>query len=166
MTDSRVIKVAADGSPGSRRALRWALGEAERRGCTVELVTVFSAAIDPSEKPHVDEARSAAEALIQATLHDIKAPASVPISFHVVQGEPGDVLVRESASSDLLVMGSHGLGSIRHSALGSVTDTCARMAECPVVIVPVTHHDDSTDQVTVMAPSAISPTAGAERAQS
>ena len=152
MAHSRVIKVAADGSPGSRRALRWALGEAERRGCAVELVTAFSSASESGEKPDVDEATAAAEGLIQSTLQGIEAPASVPISFHVVQGEPGDVLVRESASSDLLVMGSHGLGSIRHSALGSVTDTCARMAECPVVIVPVHHESDSTHQIAITAP--------------
>jgi nucleotide-binding universal stress UspA family protein len=164
MADNRVIKVAADGSPGSRRALNWALGEAERRGCAVELVTAFSGTSGTSEEPDVDAAKSAAEELIQATLQDIEAPASVPISFHVVQGEPGDVLVRESASSDLLVMGSHGLGSIRHSALGSVTDTCARMAECPVVIVPVLHDSAATDQVTVVAPNASAVTASPERA--
>ena len=42
MTANGIIKVAADGSPGSRRAYVWALSEAGRRRCAVELVTAFT----------------------------------------------------------------------------------------------------------------------------
>ena len=69
-------------------------------------------------------------------MRGIEGPPGTPVSFVVVQGDPADVLVRQSRASALLVMGSHGVAGLMHSALGSVTDTCARMAECPVVIVP------------------------------
>lgn len=67
------------------------------------------------------------------------ARAELPaVSWRVVEGEPADVLVRESRRSALLVMGSHSVEGLMHSALGSVADTCARMAECPMVIIPPT----------------------------
>ena len=94
--------------------------------------------------PHAADAELAAEALAQATMRGIEGPAGVPVSYHVVRGEPADVLVRESRASELLVMGSHGVQGLLHSALGSVADTCARMAECPVVIVP-THRARGVD---------------------
>jgi len=126
-----IIRVAADGSPGARRALQWALDEAQLRGCAVELVGAYSPTGD-------GDARSKAERGIHATMDDMVAGrADLPlVSWHVVAGDPADVLSRESAHSELLVMGSHDLYGLRHSARGSVTDLCSRTAVCPVVIVP------------------------------
>ena len=127
-----IIRVAADGSTGSRRALAWALDEANLRGCAVELVGAYPPDGDSGD------ARGHAVAAVHATMDDIVAgredlPA---VSWHVVAGAPADVLTRESEHSQLLVMGSHGVSGIRHAALGSVADLCARTAQCPVVILP------------------------------
>jgi len=137
--NDKIIRVAADGSPGSRRALEWALSEAQIRNCAVELVSVH--------RP--DHPASSAEAAVHATMDDIIAGrADLPtISWHVVAGEPAEVLAHESEHSELLVLGSHGLSGLRHSALGSVADLCARLSHCPVVILPpmgdTSHaHDD------------------------
>ena len=132
-----IIRVAADGSWGSRRALQWALDEAQLRGCAVELVGVYA-----SDGGHNDVgAKAAAEAAIHATMDDIVAGrADIPlVSWHVVAGEPADVLTRESEHSELLVMGSHDVFGLRHSARSSVTDICTRTAACPVVVVPPPH---------------------------
>jgi nucleotide-binding universal stress UspA family protein len=128
-----IIRVAADGSAGSRRALEWALDEAQLRGCAVELIGVYSPAEDAAAR-----AKSAAEASVHATMDDIVGGrADLPlVSWHVVAGDPVDVLSRESAHSELLVMGSHDLFGLQHSARGSVADLCSRTAACPVVIVP------------------------------
>lgn len=123
--NSKVILVAADGSAGSRRALEWALQEARLRGCTVDIVTAY-------QRGH----RDSAEAKLRATTQDIDLGEAETVTSRVVEGEPVDVLVRESARSDLLVMGSHGVDGLIHSALGSVADYCGRMADCPVVILP------------------------------
>ena len=136
MTETGIITVAADGSAGSRRAYVWALAEAARHGNAVELVTAYTARSATGEFLDGADARSTAEGMTQATMRGIEGPPGTPVSFVVVQGDPADVLVRQSRASALLVMGSHGVGGLMHSALGSVTDTCARMAECPVVIVP------------------------------
>jgi nucleotide-binding universal stress UspA family protein len=54
----------------------------------------------------------------------------------LVDGEPVDQLLDQSAAAELLVVGRHGTSGLVHSALGGVGDTCARLATCPVVIVP------------------------------
>lgn len=129
-----IIRVAADGSPGSRRALDWALAEAAVRGCAVELVSAYP----PGPPETREDRRAAAEAAIHATMDPVVSGSrpSAPVSWHVVEGPPADVLIRESEHSSLLVMGSHGVTGLVHSALGSVSDLCARMAACPVVIIP------------------------------
>jgi nucleotide-binding universal stress UspA family protein len=137
-----IIRVAADGSAGSRRAFAWALEEAALRRCAVELITVYR--YDEGESR--DAARESAERALHATMDDLVAGrADLPrVSWHVVEGEAADVLVRESAQSLLLVMGSHGVEGMIHSALGSVADTCAKMADCPVVIIPPPRREETT----------------------
>jgi nucleotide-binding universal stress UspA family protein len=112
------------------------LAEAALRHSVVALVSVYSGGAGPD----LDRRRLAAEQAIHDTMDAVVTDrADLPVvTWHVVQGEAADVLVRESAQSQLLVMGSHGVSSILHSALGSVTDICARMADCPVVVLPPT----------------------------
>ncbi len=151
-----IIHVATDGSAGSRRALDWAVDEARLRGCAIELVSAYRG----DDTTTTGVARQAAERAVQDTLAVIQDRSMLPaISWHVVEGEPADVLVRESTHSALLVMGSHGVGGLRHSALGSVADLCARMAACPVVIVPptVTERSRHEEIVSVTEPAKESP---------
>jgi nucleotide-binding universal stress UspA family protein len=128
-----IIRVAADGSPGSRRALVWAIDEAQLRGCGVELVGVYAPVVGDQ-----DRAKAAAEAAVHQTMDDIVAGrADLPlVSWHVVAGDVADVLTRESANSVLLVMGSHDLRGLRHGARESVTDLCTRTSAVPVVVLP------------------------------
>jgi nucleotide-binding universal stress UspA family protein len=129
-----IIRVAADGSPGSRRAFEWAMEEARLRRCGVELVAAYRMGTDATH----DEARQRAERAVRDTMEEALAadPRPPAVTWLVVEGEPADVLVHESARSQLLVMGSHDISGMVHSGQPSVTDLCARMADCPVVIVP------------------------------
>lgn len=129
-----VITVAADGSLGSQRALEWAMAEASQRGCAVELVASYSAA--PSEVPSRSQGR--AEQMIRTTLDRVRVECSEqpPVSWKVVEGDPARVLVHESESSQLLVLGADDVRGWWHGAMGSITELCARMSHCPVVIVP------------------------------
>jgi len=165
---SEIIRVAADGSPGSRRALAWAMAEAVRRGCGVEVVTAYQR--QPGQSPGA--ARAAAEARARATMegqpldpaHRVTHPDLPTLSWHAVEGDPADVLVRESEQSLLLVMGSHSVDGIRHAVLGSVADTCARMAGCPVVIVP-TEHRNTHGAHDELEPAAVLEQDGHERSE-
>lgn len=150
-----IIRVAADGSPGSRRAFEWAMDEARLRRCGVELVAAYTVGADTTH----DEARQNAERAIHATMDEALAARPQPpaVTWLVVEGAPADVLVHESAQSQLLVMGSHDVSGMVHSSLASVTDLCARMADCPVVIVPPARPADQVHEELVAGSGVSSP---------
>ena len=52
-------------------------------------------------------------------------------------GPPGEVIcwLAEDQRCDLIVMGTHGRGGLRHLLLGSVAEYVVRHAHCPVTIV-------------------------------
>lgn len=139
MSDAPIV-VGIDGSEGSRRALQWALEEGSRRGCAVEAVTAWPSRDVRGElsAEQTDESRRRADEtlrhLVEGALREFDTPPAV--SFEVVHGDAVETLLRMSSSASLLVVGSHGTSSIMHATLGSVSDACGRLAECPVVVVP------------------------------
>jgi nucleotide-binding universal stress UspA family protein len=135
-----VIAVGIDGSDGSRRALRWAVDEARLRRCAVVAATVWpprGTATPLDEAGAADARRGAGEAqrhVIDSVLRDIDhAP---PVSYELLHGDAVEVLVHLSSRAQLLIVGAHGTASLRHAALGSVSEACASQAACPVVVVP------------------------------
>jgi hypothetical protein len=55
----------------------------------------------------------------------------------VSQRHPSDEIVRvaEEIGTDLIVMGSRGLGGVRRALMGSTSDSVVRHAYCPVLVV-------------------------------
>ena len=153
MTGS-IIAVGIDGSEGSRRALRWAIDEAVLRNGAVEAVTVWPprGSAEPVSDDQAEQMRLHADEMqrhvVASVLDGIENPPS--ISREVVHGDAIDVLVRMSSHADLLVVGSHGVSSMRHAALGSVSEACARLAECPSVVVPVNITSEHGEELTVV----------------
>ncbi|MDX6296718.1 MAG: hypothetical protein QOI51_575 [Nocardioidaceae bacterium] len=135
-----IIAIGIDGSEGSHRALRWGLREARLRDCAVEAVIAYpahDAAADHSSPQGTDAHQRADEVLrhvVSTVIRDFADPPA--ISCEVVRGDPIDVLLQVSGRVDLLVVGSHGISGLRHSALGSVSEACALLADCPSVVVP------------------------------
>jgi nucleotide-binding universal stress UspA family protein len=151
MAAEGVIAVGIDGSEGSHRALRWAVDEARRRRCAVEAVTAWpSRGTDGrlGEEQEMDARQRAGEAerhVVDAVLKEIDDPPQV--SYELVHDDAVETLVRLSRRAQLLVVGSHGVSSLRHAALGSVSEACAMRAACPVVVIPnapaaETRHDE------------------------
>lgn len=136
-----VIVVGIDGSEGSRRALRWALHEASLRGATVEVVTAWPSRdlVARMEILDPDEAQRTAKAMQQQVIDEelAKLPHPPMLSYELVHGDPVEVLLLASSNAEMLVVGSHNTSSISHVMLGSVSEACARMAECPVVVLPM-----------------------------
>jgi nucleotide-binding universal stress UspA family protein len=141
MDYKNLIVVGVDGSPGSGRALRWALAEANRSGAELEAVTVWTwdglegpmlAATNPAaQRDHADQV-SAHE--VQTAVAEAGTPARV--NRTVVEGHPVRELISASRHARLLVLGSHGHGRLHRAVLGSISAACARRARCPVVIIP------------------------------
>ena len=64
--------------------------------------------------------------------------AAVNVEREVRLGEPAVVLaeVGTECDAELIVVGSRGRGAWRSAVLGSVSSDVARLAPCPVMIVP------------------------------
>jgi|SRR5215470_19380924 len=143
MARVRRIVVGVDGSPSSGTALRWAIGEAELTGDTVEAVIAWQCPISgggygwaPVLMDNGANLEAIAEKTLAQTIDDVVPPESAAkVERRVVEGYPASVLVSESAHADLLVVGSRGHGTFTSALLGSVSQNCAHHAKCPVVVV-------------------------------
>ena len=157
MNNSDLIVVGVDGTEGGRHALRWAIAEGRRTGSAVEAVTAWTwdgieDGLLAGTSPRIE--REQAEQISQRELDLVLADAgsSSPVAREVVEGNPVNVLVDAARRARMLVLGSHGHSRLRHAALGSISAECVRHASCPVVIIPVPHHDAETpDAVAVPA---------------
>jgi hypothetical protein len=102
-----------------------------------------------NDPPPVGDIRAAAEAVFHTVLGDATVDGQgTEIEHRSVEESPAAVLVGESQSADLLVVGSRGHGGITQLLLGSASNRCAQDAECPVrsthrPFVPSGHVDDS-----------------------
>lgn len=132
---TRVV-VGIDGSTCGRAALRWAETYAKEADATITLVTAWHwptsygvplayEGFDPEE-----DARKVVEAARADT-----TLAADRVETMVVQGQAGDVLVKASKDSDLLVVGSRGHSLLAGAVLGSTSTHCVHHANCPVVVV-------------------------------
>ncbi|MBO3731546.1 universal stress protein [Glycomyces niveus] len=136
-----VVIVGVDGSPSSRRALRWAVEQAGATGKRVVAVQAWQvpAAFGTGAMvmPGVDwgeEARTALESTIASA---VGKDSRARIEQRVVEGHPASALLAqiEDASADLLVVGSRGHGGFVGTLLGSVSLHVVAHARCPVVVV-------------------------------
>jgi nucleotide-binding universal stress UspA family protein len=141
-TTQHLIVVGVDGSEGGRRALEWAMREAGERGSAVQAVTAWSwdgVEFGPVLAMNPEEARQRATRMLDDEINALlpRFGSHIPVAAEVIEGAPADVLGACSRSADLLVLGSHGHSSVRHTVLGSVSEKAVRKASCPVVVIPV-----------------------------
>ncbi|KAL3715903.1 hypothetical protein ACJRO7_007631 [Eucalyptus globulus] len=157
------VMVAVDESEGSFYALRWTLDHLLRRstpalaldGDEVEMITLahvqqpfqhyafpagpggaaFYAASSVMES--VRKAQEENSALILSRALHMCKESMVKAETLILIGDPKDMICQatEQMHTDLLVVGSRGLGKIKRAFLGSVSDYCAHHAKCPILIV-------------------------------
>lgn len=137
----RVVVAGVDGSPSSRRALRWALGQAALTGARLRAVTAWEfpafytwegGPLPPDD--FSQDARQSLDETVDEALVEGEF-AQVQIERQVRHGHSAQVLLDASEGAELLVVGSRGHGSFYSALLGSVSQRCAVHALCPVVIV-------------------------------
>jgi nucleotide-binding universal stress UspA family protein len=132
------IVVGIDDSDAARRALAWAIDEANIRHCSVHAVTVWS--VDPSTDflwTPSDEIRQIAEKKLSSTVRlAIEGRDKVPpIVECIVEGPPAKALVEAAHDAAMLVVATHRGERLRKALLGSVSSACVHHAEVPVVVV-------------------------------
>lgn len=133
----RVI-VGADGSEGSRRAIRWAADEARVRGAVLEVVHAWTLLGQPDDgtfDPNYgeDQARQFLDAELEAVG---EALDGVEVERTVVCDLGAPALIEAGTRADLLVVGSRGRGGFRGLLLGSVSSQVVQHAPCAVAIIP------------------------------
>lgn len=139
-SQSKPIVVGIDGSQAAIRAAQWAAPEADARQVPLHLVYVMSTEFERSETdapdPEFDYGLDALEAARQAV---VAKNDSVKIESKVLHGKLNPTLTALSASADMMVVGSVGIGFFAEMILGSTAASLARTAACPLAVVRAPH---------------------------
>jgi nucleotide-binding universal stress UspA family protein len=139
---SRIV-VGVDGSTTAVRALRWAVGEAARRGASVEAIGVyhpydargpyggdFMQVADPGS---TERFHKQAEQHVEDAIAALGPVPGIEVTCCVDAGHPARVLIDHAADAGLLVIGRrehHGF------LLGSTARQVLHGARTPVVVLP------------------------------
>lgn len=138
----RSVLCPVDFSKQSREALVWASSIAERHGGELTVLTV----VDPllAHATRIRIGLDLARAETEPALRDFVA-ATLPASgqqgsklrTEVQVGDAAEAILQTSRreASDLIVMGTHGLGGFRKLMLGSTTERVLRGTQTPVLAV-------------------------------
>jgi nucleotide-binding universal stress UspA family protein len=137
---ARRLLLATDLGEASAAATDQAFSLAASLGASLLVVSV----IDPGSlllpggrfRTRVDQERSRLEADAQALVARGRRDG-VDVTFLLWTGEPGDQIVAaaEAEQVDMIVVGSHGRGTVGRLLLGSVSEHVVRNAACPVLVV-------------------------------
>lgn len=146
MSAFRTILVATDFSESSQEAFDVALGIARDTGADIHALYVVP---DPLNLPWVVEGAGMdfielrrtwmADARRELTqLLTARAVDPAKVKATVALGTPAVEIVRHAAhwKADLIVVGSHGRGTMGRLLLGSVAQKVLHEAGCPVMVVP------------------------------
>ena len=146
------LLLATDLSPASSAATEQAFDLAVRLRAPLLIVSV----IDPGQLrlpggrfgQRVDQVRAQREIVAQELVARGRA-LGIAVSFLIWEGEPGESIVEAARAehADLVIVGSHGRGSMGRLFIGSVSEHVVRHAPCPVLVVR-----KAPDEVQLAAP--------------
>jgi nucleotide-binding universal stress UspA family protein len=132
-----VVVVGVDGSRNADVALEWAEQYATAIGGALRVVVAWEWPLSygypmsfEGFDPRTDAVRVAEKAVAGLSL------PSDRIDLETLEGPAGDVLVRASDDTDLLVVGLSGNRLVASVLIGSVSAHCVHHAHVPVVVVP------------------------------
>jgi len=151
----KILLVPVDGSDGSLKALRLALGLARALQAPVELLFSFPRnAIEmfgpPGEAPTQNQLQymseeafsglrnKSAERVWESASKVIEADgADVTVRRVLLAGDPAESIIEHAESLDgpMVLVGSRGLSRFKQLLLGSVSQRLVQHAPCPVTVV-------------------------------
>ncbi|WP_405486503.1 universal stress protein [Streptomyces sp. NBC_00096] len=138
---ANLVTAGLDGSRESVAAARWAAHEADLRGVPLALVHVEEWLERPPLAVATTEVqRQWAQALLREASEEIKGLyPELEITARRLSGIPATALAHAAGSSDMLVLGSRGLGAIAGFILGSIGAGTIGATDQPVVLVRAPH---------------------------
>lgn len=132
---ARTVTAGVDGSPESLAAAEWAAAEARRREAPLRLVLAWPWLFDSPPTLRDADTGLAQEMLEQVSATLRAEHPELEITADRVSDQPAEVLVEAATGSELLALGSRGLGVVAGFLVGSVGQQVLARASCPVVLV-------------------------------
>jgi nucleotide-binding universal stress UspA family protein len=136
------ILLAPDGSEDAALALRAALDLSSTTAAELHVLHAWQAFPEYSHPSIAMASDSAlyereAQKMLFEQLDKIEADGAVAAGAHLKRGRPAETItaVAEDVGTDLIVMGSRGLGPVRRLVMGSVSEGVLELATCPVLVV-------------------------------
>ncbi|TKK84028.1 universal stress protein [Herbidospora galbida] len=133
------IVVGVDDSPAARPALAYAFEQARSRHSALRAVRAWMEPVHayaPGILYDLEEIATAQHAVVAGLLDPWRERyPEIKVIEDVRLGHPVAALVDASAGADLLVVGSHGRGTVASALMGSVSRAVLHHAECPVAVV-------------------------------
>src|SRR2546427_308458 len=120
VTMEPVVTVGLDGSPESLAAAHWAAEEAERRKLTLRLLHAWPLlAPEPARVPAEVDQNYWANRIVHNARAELQArhPA-LSIVGNLVADDAQNALLQAASESEMLVLGSRGLGPVESYFLG------------------------------------------------
>lgn len=132
-----VVTVGLDGSPASLAAARWAAEEAEKRRLTLRLLHAWPLlAPEPVRTPSEVDQNYWAKRLVHTAQAELSARhPGLTVVGSLMADDAQEALLRAASESEMLVLGSRGLGSAESYFMGDVSLPVVARAERPVVLV-------------------------------
>jgi len=135
------ILLGVDGSEHALRAVKTAADLARSMNAEILRIVVAYEPVPPYlGEPNMQTAISGrmkeAESILEEALKAV-GEISGEIHTEILEGPPAEAIldVANTRKSDLIVMGSRGLGRLAGALLGSQSQKVVRHASCPVLIV-------------------------------
>jgi nucleotide-binding universal stress UspA family protein len=146
MRPSKLL-VPIDGSARSSEVIEYALDLARAVGAAITFIHVAEITTPRSSlRPSLESERAALEASRRAgesiLAQAVQMAGDLGVQTVLRFGDPADEICTEARSraSDLIVIGSRGLGRIDRVLLGSVSEKVTKRAPCPVLVVRSVNH--------------------------
>ena len=134
------ILLAVDGSEYSKKALAYAQDMAETYRATLWLVHVFPSTsdllgYDDFEKLYAKR-KCTGQSILDAA-QEMLGETAIEVREELVEGPEAESILNSAKNSqtDIIVMGTRGMGAIKGLLLGSVSRKVIHYAICPVMVV-------------------------------
>lgn len=149
------VLVAVDGSNSSDALIQEVARRPWPAGTRFAVITVVDPYFFTKAPALLEEAKQSAQKSLEAMTQLIEQ-AGWPVEKSVVLGNTRHALARSASEwrADLVMMGSHGRGTVGRLLVGSTTQAVLRHSECSVEIVRSTRHKPaSAEGMRVMVPT-------------
>jgi nucleotide-binding universal stress UspA family protein len=119
-----------------QRVLQERLAEADVKCVVVVYDPIPIYLGEPNMQIAITSRKGEAEAILKTAVAEL-GDVTCPIHSGILEGSPAEAIIEvaKTSKSDLIVMGSRGLGQLAGLLLGSTSQKVVAHAPCPVLIV-------------------------------